>query len=71
VVHVTLSAVIVVDNLDVSVKKPLFKNVIEDCKITCVEDEMALVLELVKCVRKWDPDILGGYEVSEMEMFDS
>jgi hypothetical protein len=25
----------------------------------------------VKCVRKWDPDILGGYEVSEMEMFNS
>jgi DNA polymerase elongation subunit (family B) len=65
VVHAILSAVIVVDD-----KNPLL-NVGGNCKVTCVEDETSLLHELVKCVRKWDPDILGGYEVSEMEMFNS
>jgi DNA polymerase elongation subunit (family B) len=66
VVHAILSAVIMVDD-----KNPLLKNVGGNCKVTCVEDETSLLHELVKCVRKWDPDILGGYEVSEMEMFNS
>jgi DNA polymerase elongation subunit (family B) len=66
--HFTLSAVIVVDNLDISVKNPVLKNVGENCKVTHVEDETSLIHELVKCVRKWDPDILGGYEVSEMQV---
>lgn len=70
VMHVILSAVIVVYNLDGSVKIPLLKNVSENCKVTYVEDEVSLVHELVKCVKKWDPDILGGYEVSEIEMFN-
>jgi DNA polymerase elongation subunit (family B) len=70
VIHVILSAVIVVYNLDGSVKIPMFKNMNENCKVTYVEDEASLVHELVKCVKKWDPDILGGYEVSEIKMFN-
>ncbi|XP_033611757.1 DNA polymerase zeta catalytic subunit isoform X3 [Cryptotermes secundus] len=55
-------AVIVVYTLDGDVKIPLL-NMNENCKVTYVEDEASLVHELVKCVKKWDPDILGGYEV--------
>lgn len=69
VIPVILSAVIVVYNLDGDVKIPLL-NMNENCKVTYVEDEASLVHELVKCVKKWDPDILGGYEVSEIEMFN-
>lgn len=70
VIPVYLSAAIVVCNLDGSVKIPLLNNVNENCKVIYVEDEASLIHELVKCVKKWDPDILGGYEVSEIEMFN-
>jgi DNA polymerase elongation subunit (family B) len=70
VIHIILSAVIVVYNLDGSAKIPPLKNINENCKVTYVEDEASLVHELVKCVKKWDPDILGGYEVIEIEMFE-
>jgi DNA polymerase elongation subunit (family B) len=53
------------------VKIPLLSYTGENCKITYVEDEASLVHELVKCIKKWDPDILGGYEVNciEIEMW--
>jgi hypothetical protein len=57
------SGIIVVSNLDGGVNIPVIRGTAENCKITYVEDETSLVHELVKCVRKWDPDILGGYEV--------
>lgn len=59
-----LSGIIVVCNLDGSVRMPLLRGTPENCKLTYVEDEVSLVHELVKCVKMWDPDILGGYEVS-------
>jgi hypothetical protein len=64
VLHVVLSGAIVVCNLDGGVRMPLLKGTGDNCKITYVEDEVSLVHELVKCVKMWDPDILGGYEVS-------
>jgi hypothetical protein len=64
VIHVVLSGVIVVCNLDGGVRIPLLKGTSDNCMITYVEDEACLVHELVKCIKIWDPDILGGYEVS-------
>lgn len=32
-------------------------------KITRVHSEAALLMELVKLIRKWDPDIFAGYEI--------
>lgn len=31
--------------------------------ITCVNSELDLLMELVKLIRKWDPDIFAGYEI--------
>jgi DNA polymerase elongation subunit (family B) len=60
---IVLSGVIVVRNL-IGVRIPLLKGTGVSCKITYVDDEASLVHELVKCIKKWDPDILSGYEVS-------
>jgi hypothetical protein len=63
-----LSGLIAVSNLDEDVKVPAFRGTAQNCKITYVDDETSLVHELVKCVRKWDPDILGGYEVIQLKV---
>jgi hypothetical protein len=63
-----LSGLIAVSNLDGDVKIPVLKGTAPNCKITYVEDETSLVHELVKCVRKWNPDILGGYEVIQLKI---
>jgi DNA polymerase elongation subunit (family B) len=62
------AGIIAVSNLDGGVKVPAFRGTAQNCKITYVDDETALFHELVKCVRKWDPDILGGYEVIKLKI---
>lgn len=63
-----LAGIIAVSNLDGDVKVSAFRGTAQNCKITYVDDETSLVHELVMCVRKWDPDILGGYEVIQLKI---
>jgi len=63
-----LAGIIAVSNLDGDVKFSAFRGTAQNCKITYVDDETSLVHELVMCVRKWDPDILGGYEVIQLKI---
>jgi len=63
-----LAGIIAVSNLDGDVKVPAFRGTAQNCKITFVDDETSLFHELVTCVRKWDPDILGGYEVIQLKI---
>lgn len=63
-----LAGIIAVSNLDGDVKVPAFRGTAQNCKITYVDDETSLVHELVTCVRKWDPDILCGYEVIQLKI---
>ena len=59
----TLTAVIVVENPNA--KGNLFSRAgIVDVEIISVENEAALFREVFKLIRRWDPDILIGYEVS-------
>ena len=50
--------------LEGGVTIPTFREKFNYCNMCSVDDEISLILELANIVKKWDPDILAGYEVS-------
>lgn len=59
----TAIGVIVVNDTDSASRGPPLEKIGNDTRMTYVGSENDLLLQLVELVKRWDPDILAGYEI--------